>query len=134
MPAGVAKSSSAEQTAPDCAISASRPGSACTDPTVALSPSPVRITPNASGPTKRMPCVAATTAISRDQRRAAVAPTGGAVRITAERRPALPPCASTSATLSQGVAITAQSIRVLIAASDRATLLPKMRFLFGLTA
>jgi len=115
MPAGVAKSSSAEHTAPDCAISASRPGRACTEPTVALRPRPLRITPNASGPRKRILCAAVTASISRRQRLAAVAPAGGAVRITAERRPAAPPCASTVTTCSQGVAITAQSIRCLIA-------------------
>ena len=81
-----------------------------------------------------MPWVAATAAISLDQRCAAVVPTGGAVRITAERNPAPPPCASTAATWSHGVAITAQSIRFLTVASERATRWPRIRLRFGLTA
>ena len=58
----------------------------------------VRITPNASGPTKRMPCFAATTAISRAQRRAAVVPTAAPSGSPPSCNPTLPPCASTSAT------------------------------------
>jgi hypothetical protein len=49
---------------------ASLPGSTRTSENVAFNPMPVRITPNAPGPTSRMPCFEASEATSRDQRRA----------------------------------------------------------------
>ena len=65
---GPAKSSIAVHTAPDCATSASRPGSAVGAQNVALSPMSVRTTPNAPGPSNRMPrflAIAATVAPPR---------------------------------------------------------------------
>ena len=114
---GPAKSSIAVQTAPDCATSASRPGSAIGAQNVAFKPMSVRTMPNAPGPSKRMPrrfAIAVT--LRRHARAAAVSAISGNDISTAHAG-----CARSSSRIpgigAGGVAMIARSTGLPIAAS-----------------
>ena len=131
---GPAKSSIAVQTAPDCATSASLPGSAIGAQNVALSPMSVRTTPNAPGPSSRMPRFFAIVVTSRRHARdTALSAISGY-----DSNAALLICARSSSripgTVEGGVAMTARSIGLPIAASVACAGRPKSRRWFGLTA
>ena len=134
MPLGDAKLSIAVHTAPDCAISASRPGSARPAPIVALSPMLVRMTPKACGPSSRMRRFFAVARMSRCQRRASPSSSGGADRITAALTPQRAASSSTPVTAAQGTAISASSTGLPMAASEAKQRRPSSRRWFGLTA
>ena len=117
MRSGAAKSSSAVATAPDCATSARRPGSAVGAQNVALRPMSVRMTPNAPGPTRRIVAPPRDGATSRVHASAAAAVDGGGERhddrrlqVAGRQRRS-----RTSATAAGGVAMTASSTGAPIA-------------------
>jgi hypothetical protein len=128
MRSGAAKSSIAALTAPDCATSASRPGSAAGAQYVAFNPMSVRITPRAPGPTRRTSRFRATAATLRFQACAvALSLASGAVIRIAARRPSRAPSSMTAATVAGGVAMIARStgrpIAVNVGSASRARIL-----------
>ncbi len=107
---GIAQSSIAAHTAPDCDTSPSDPASAVPRAKVAFSPISGRMIPRQLGPTSRKRWRRAFSSTARSSARpSAPASEKPAVITTAARTPALPQRSMTSGTVRAGVAITARS-------------------------